>query len=215
MNSTSEPQSGNRDSAEDSARAAAWRFWYSYFRNEWDPSKHPRLGGPPNAGWFASVAHRYAPDAHSAALSWLGVPPSVLPPTEIDFGDGFHDAVVKVWADAFRKNGIPVVERPSIRVIGPDPRVVGQPDMLIHEPGHGVEAIEVKTGSDPTFTPNQAWYIPVLQIGNHLYSTDPGVRDLGLKPGVPFPPMNVMVIYTPGPNMPYTVIQLKPPIRVR
>jgi hypothetical protein len=37
----------------------AWRraekFVESLLAGNWDPSKHPRLGGPPNAGWWATM----------------------------------------------------------------------------------------------------------------------------------------------------------------
>lgn len=85
------------------------------------------------------------------------------------------------------------------------------PDLLIHAPGHGVEAIEVKTGMDPPLTWAQRWYYPVLQVGNHLYSDDFRIAQLGLIPGEPFPPMIVHRIYTPGPGQPYDIKQLDPP----
>jgi hypothetical protein len=49
-------------------------------------------------------------------------------------------------------------------------------------------------------TPNQAWYFVMLQLGYHLYSMDPRITELGLLPGVPFPPMGVDIIHAPGPG---------------
>ena len=125
---------------------------------------------------------------------------------------GFHDAVVDAWMAVLKKAGIPAVDGPAIRIIGADPTVVGYPDIMVHLAGTPVAVFEVKTGADPPFTDNQRAYIPLLQIGGHMYSTDPRIRDLGLEPGVPFPPMPVYVIFAPGPNQPYDVIELPPPV---
>src|SRR5665213_376419 len=134
-------------------------------------------------------------------------PPAVNAPedrpatTEIDFSDGFHDAVVDSWIKAFNDSGKAV----GLRMIGTDGAIIGFPDILIHAPGLPVEAIEVKTGNTPTFTPNQRWYIPLLKVGGHLYSTDTRIEKLGLVPGQVFPPTDVYVICAPGPGQKYKV----------
>jgi hypothetical protein len=130
---------------------------------DWDPTQHPRAGSAPNPGWFTSVNHQRTSDGASNASG-------VVPIPVVDFSGGFHHAVVKTWMDYFQKNGIPAVQATPIRVIGPDERVIGYPDMIVRLPGRPVEAIEVKTGSDPPLTPNQRWYIPMLQFGGHIYS---------------------------------------------
>ncbi len=137
-------------------------------------------------------------------------PDAIIPVA--DFSGGFHDTVVQDWLDAWRDKGIPAIAGPGIRFIGPDGRVQGYPDVLIHEPGQAIEAYEVKTGANPTFTSQQMRYIPMLQVGGHVYSTDPRIADLGLTPGVPFPPMRVGVIYTPGPGQRYVVKFLPGPL---
>ncbi|HEV2546310.1 MAG TPA: hypothetical protein VGU20_03150 [Stellaceae bacterium] len=129
-----------------------------------------------------------------------------------DFSGGFHDVVVKAWVDYFRKHGIPVVTKPGLRLIGANDSIIGFPDMMVKLPGTlGLTVIEVKTGGDPPPTPNQAAYIPVLQIGGHIYSTDSSITNLGLVPGVPFPPLPVVILYAPGPNQPYESWELPPP----
>ena len=125
--------------------------------------------------------------------------------TEVDFSDGFHDEVVAAWVKAFNDSGATAVKVIGLRVTGTTGPVIGYPDILIRVPGLPVEAIEVKTGSAPTFTPNQAWYIPMLQFGNHLYSTDPRITELGLQPGQSLPPMNVYIIHAPGPGQKYQI----------
>jgi hypothetical protein len=128
-----------------------------------------------------------------------------------DFSGGFHDVVVDTWIDVFQKNGIPAVKTLGIRLVGPSDSVIGYPDIIANVPGLGLAVIEVKTGGDPPLTPNQAGYLPILQLGGHIYSTDPRIAQLGLAPGAPFPPLQVIILYAPGPNKPYEVLRLPPP----
>jgi hypothetical protein len=193
-------------SPEAMARLAASLYWSGLLKADWDPHKHPRTGEPPNRGWFATVSARPTVPPARIGGSFRGVAPQPV----VDFSGGFHDAVVDAWVNTFRKAGIPVVRAPALRVIGPNPRVVGYPDLIIHAPGQPVEAIEVKTGANPPFTAAQQLYIPVLQHGGHIYTRDPRIRDVGLEPGKPFPPMEVYVIWARGPGLPYDVIKLPP-----
>src|SRR5258708_38063059 len=101
-----------------------------------------------------------------------------------------------------KKAGIPAVDGPAIRIIGADPTVVGYPDIMVHLAGPPVAVFEVKTGADPPFTDNQRAYIPLLQIGGHLYSTDPRNSDLWLRAALAFTPIPQYVIFSPGPNQP-------------
>lgn len=56
------------EAAERAMRAAAWPEGLG--EEDWDPAKHPRLGGPPNAGWFASTG-----GSDSALPSGIDKPP--------------------------------------------------------------------------------------------------------------------------------------------
>jgi hypothetical protein len=195
------------------------------------PSVAPGGGAPAEAGddgdWIVPAGGSAAADSH-AETGGGGAPDQLLPAAPVqndnfdpgaiipiaDFSGGFHDTVVKEWLDAWQKAGIPAIASPAIRIIGPDGQVQGYPDVLIHEPGQPVEAYEVKTGANPTFTSQQMRYIPMLQVGGHVYSTDPRITDLGLTSGVPFPPMRVGIIYTPGPGQRYVVRFLPDPFYV-
>jgi hypothetical protein len=42
-------------SNEDMEALAAQLFWSGLLKGDWDELEHPRLGGPPNAGWFVST----------------------------------------------------------------------------------------------------------------------------------------------------------------
>jgi len=167
-------------------------------KEDWDPEKHPRLGVPPNAGWFAPTGQNGDPNSAIAAIPVA------------DFSGGFHDVVVDLWMKAFDDNGIPAVKAPAIRIIGPYEGVIGYPDIIIHRSEQPIEVIEVKTGINPAITPNQAAYIPMLQYGGHIYSTDTRIRQLGLEPGIPFPPVVVYILFA-NPGQPYDAIKLPPP----
>jgi len=45
-------------SHEEAAALAKALYQNGILKTDWDPAKHPRLGGPPNAGWFAPVDSR-------------------------------------------------------------------------------------------------------------------------------------------------------------
>ena len=172
---------------------------------DWDSAEHPRAGGGPNPGWFAAVSE----ERSSGMASEAGADIAPLPVQ--DFSDGFHDVVVDDLVKAFTAAGVPAVKAPAIHLIGPDESIAGRPDILIHPPGRPVEVVEVKTGSSPTFTRRQAEYLPMLQVGGHYYSWDGRIIDLGLVPGVPFPPMPVTIVWAPKPGQPYQFIDLPPP----
>jgi hypothetical protein len=108
----------------DASRQAAWmaahfdRFEHVAVKFEkiggiWDPVKHPRW--PASAE--ASQGGRFAPSSAVGPSRWGLSHNALLSP--IDYSDGFHDVVVQAWVDTFRAAGIPVVEKPALRFIGP------------------------------------------------------------------------------------------------
>jgi hypothetical protein len=127
----------------------------------------------------------------------------------VDFSGGFHDEVVNAWMDLFQKNGYPAVKEPAIRLVG-GTDVYGRPDILAKLPGYGLCAVEIKTGNDPVFTDNQRIYIPMMQLGFHVYSIDESIRELGLLPGVPFPPLTVFIIWAKPGQEGYKAFKLLP-----
>ena len=116
----------------------------------------------------------------------------------VDFSGGLHDQAVNAWMKLFQKNGYPAIKEPAIRLVGAID-VFGRPDIMANLPGYGLCALEIKTGENPTFTDNQRIYIPLLQLGFHVYSIDDDIGSLGLAPGAPFPPMTVFILWArPG-----------------
>ena len=174
-----------------------------------DDPKHP--GWP--AGTPGGLGGQFRPrgrDASGSETSSSLDLPRAAPIA--DFSGGFHDAVVNAWLAYFRTKGIPAIPGMGIRVIGSNSSVIGFLDIIANIPEMGgLVVIEVKTGADPPFTPSQMAYLPALQVGGHIYSTDPRLPQLGLAPGVPFPPMEVMILYAPGPGLPYKAMKLPRP----
>jgi len=168
-----------------------------------DDPKHP--GWP--AGTPGGQGGRFRPNDSDAPE------PNVPAATPVaDFSGGFHDAVVDSWMAYFATIGVPAVKNPAIRLVGSEGEVFGYPDIManVTQLG-GLVVIEVKTGDNPTLTPNQSLYLQLFQIGGHVYTTDERITRLAHTPNVPFPPMDVYILYAPGPNLPYAVAKLPPP----
>jgi hypothetical protein len=127
----------------------------------------------------------------------------------VDFSGGAHGELVDAWMDYFKKQGYPAVKELPIRLVG-GTDVYGRLDILAKLPICGICALEMKTGNDPTFTENQRLYIPMLLLGEHVYSTDARIGELGLLPGVPFPPMPVFVLWSKPGELGYRVLRLDP-----
>jgi hypothetical protein len=174
-----------------------------------DDLRHP--GWP--AGTPDGLGGKFRPRDDDAAGSEDTSEPALPVATPVaDFSGGFHDAVVTAWLLYFQKTGIPAIPGLGIRIIGSNSSIIGYLDIIVNAPQlGGLAVIEVKTGDDPPLTPMQRAYIPVLQVGGHIYSTDPRLAQLGLAPGVPFPPMPVYILYAPGPGLPYGAQKLPPP----
>ncbi len=137
--------------------------------------------------------------------------PQLAPIPVVDFSDGLHDAVVDAWMAEFQRYGYPAVKELAIRLVGAT-EVFGRLDVLTKAPFCGVCALEMKTGVDPPITENQQVYIPLLQLGGHVYSTDPRVSEVGLFPGLPFPPMAVYIIWQKPGETQYKIF-MRPPAK--
>ena len=164
---------------------------------------------PQHPGWPAKapggLGGKYRPkDGESEAASAQQVIPVV------DFSGGLHDELVNAWMDLFEKEGYPAVKELSIRLIG-SADVFGRLDILAKlSVCAGLCTLEIKTGNDPVFTEKQRDYIPLLLLGEHVYSTDARIAELGLVPGVPFPPMPVFVIWSKPGEVGYRAMKLLP-----
>jgi len=72
-----------------------------------------------------------------------------------------------------------------------------------------VVALEVKTGDDPTFTPNQLIVYPHLETDGVLITNDPRVLQLGLPLATPLPQIETLILRNLGPNQPINLVPLE------
>jgi hypothetical protein len=190
-------QNGSNSAATDEPKVVA--FDRQGMQGEGDSAQRWSHGGGQWPGYNTVAYHLDQVTASDA--------PAPIP--VVDFSGGFHEVVVNAWMEYFQRSRIPAVKEPSIRLIG-QTAVVGFPDIMVLLPGFGLATLEIKTGEDPPLTDNQMIYLPMLQLGGHLYSTDERIGVLGLAPGMPFPPMPVFVIFA-NPGQQYRAIELPPP----
>ena len=109
------------------------------------------------------------------------------------------------FAEALRKGGNTVLTEVRLALPGPPP-VVARVDILFRTSAGLLFAIDVKTGDESDFTPNQKIVYPHLVVGGLVASIDPRTSLLGLAPDTPLPPIEVVELYTPGPSLPPTMI---------
>lgn len=118
--------------------------------------------------------------------------------TQIQYRGQFHDALTKdIIARINAAGGVAIPSVPIITVSG----ILAIADGIVKPIGSPKPYIlEVKTGKDPTFTFNQAVVYPWAVLGKHVTSFNPDVAKLGLNPGLPFPPLDIVVVYAQGLN---------------
>jgi hypothetical protein len=73
-----------------------------------------------------------------------------------------------------------------------------------------LSGIEIKTGSNPDYTPEQKIVYPHAILGFDVTSPDAKISDLGLAPAAPLPPITLYVLYAPGPGLPYVPYLIAP-----
>lgn len=78
--------------------------------------------------------------------------------------------------------------------------VTARADALVRPQNSDPYLIEVKTGFDPPLTDKQWAVYPLACLGNHAFSPDAKVSEVGLSPGAPLPKMRIMLYYTEGPG---------------
>lgn len=109
----------------------------------------------------------------------------------------YHDDLVQQLAKITRKaGGKAVTSVPLVSVDG----AICIADMIAQPKGWPPFVIEVKTGLNPSFTPAQADVYGLLSLGGHVLSPKAEIAQFGLAPGVPLPPLRLLLVYTLGPG---------------
>ena len=119
----------------------------------------------------------------------------------------YHDFVVDDFLQYLRKNGL--VAEKEISLYRLDGAISAKADILVlNSQMHQLEIVEIKTGDDPQYTPNQRQIYPLAMVGGHVYTNDPRISEFGYDPGQLLPPMKGWSLYAPGPGKEISITPL-------
>jgi hypothetical protein len=122
-----------------------------------------------------------------------------LPVVDAAYQGDFHDTVRDAFADALMKGGNTVLKEVAITLPGDQP-MTAKIDILARTQVGYVFGIEVKTGDDPTFTLSQSIVYPHVEAGDIVVSTDKRIGAVILTPGIPWPHVDLFVLYASSPG---------------
>lgn len=128
-------------------------------------------------------------------------------PENVAYPGDFHDTVRDYFVKGLRAGGNKVETEVSLVLPGVPP-MKARLDILARDPKGQLYGIDIKTGQDPTFTPDQQVVYPHAIGGAGVVSLDTKIRNLGLSPGAPLPAFPISVVYARGPGAPLEVIPL-------
>lgn len=111
----------------------------------------------------------------------------------------FHDAVKAQWLDYFKSIGRICVDEVRL-TLAP---VTARLDILCRTEQAGLVGFEIKTGNNPTPTPEQAIVYPHAIGGAGVKSPDAKIGALGVLPNVELPPIPILFIYAEKPGVEY------------
>lgn len=121
--------------------------------------------------------------------------------TDTAYQGVYHDLVVAQIAAQWRAKGAKVIT--EVKLIARDGTGARADIVAIAAGDQPPFLIEVKTGNDPRYTPRQINVYPMAQIGDHVFSPDPKIMQLGFLPGQWLPPMEFFTIYKRDPKSDY------------
>ena len=127
--------------------------------------------------------------------------------TDAAYRGTYHDFLRDEFADVLRKAGNTVLTEVPLVLPG-DPPITAKVDILFRTIDGLIYGIEVKTGDDPSFTPQQRIVYPHVEAGGIVVSPDPSLPTLGLTPGVPFDRIEIVVMKTAGPGAPIQFVPI-------
>lgn len=91
-----------------------------------------------------------------------------------------------------------------------DGKVTAIADIVAQAPDGTLIVIEVKTGTNPTYTYSQRIVYTTVPYGGHVYSTSPKIRSFGFKPYELLPPSGFDEFYKKDDGTPASVIRHDP-----
>ena len=126
---------------------------------------------------------------------------------DVAYQGDFHDVVRDYVVKALRSAGNAVETEVSLLLPGPPP-IEARTDILARGPLGTIYGVEVKTGENPTFTPNQQIVYPHAIGGAGVVSYDAKILNLGLVPGRSLPAFPINAVYARKGGDPLKVIPL-------
>jgi hypothetical protein len=130
--------------------------------------------------------------------------------TDVVYQGTYHDQVVAELADHWGSQGAKVLTSVALTARN---GATARADLIAIDPSAGgLTLFEVKTGTDPQYTDPQRVVYPMAQIGDHVYSPDPKISQLGFAPGEWLPPMRFYTIYKQNAQSPYLWIEHSSPL---
>jgi hypothetical protein len=160
-----------------------------------DQPRVPAGNGRPSGQWVGANSA----DSQTSAPP-KGKLPNLLPIVDAAYQGKYHDIVRDYFAASLRAAGNTVLTEVPLAIPGNPPPPSARIDVLLRNAAGVLFAIEVKTGDDPPFTPGQNIVYPHIEPGGIVVSPDPRVAQVGLVPFEPWPPVEAVVLYAPGPG---------------
>lgn len=174
-----------------------------------DQPRVPAGNGRESGQWVGANANGAAPEAPTAQRRV-----SILPIIDATYPGDFHDQLRDDFAEALRKAGNTVLTEVPLILIG-DPPVPARIDILFRTPAGLLYGIDVKTGPNSRFTPQQEIVYPHALVGGMVVAPDLRISALGLIPGKPLPPIDIHEVYADGPGAPLEMAPLTSYLRNR
>ncbi len=132
-------------------------------------------------------------------------------PDLADYQGEFHDKLRDFMVDQLRAAGNTIETEVKLILPG-DPPIAARLDILGRNKAGELLGVEIKTGDDPTFTPEQMVVYPHAAGGAGVWSPDRKITNPGLVPGRPLPAIEITTVYAraEGERLRYWVIPAVP-----
>jgi hypothetical protein len=111
----------------------------------------------------------------------------------------YHDQVVDWIKGNLGREGVRCVKSVRLTTVNGTTAI---PDLVCLSPEDGtLSIVEIKTGENPIFTPNQAIVYAMAQFDNHVISSSSKLEVFGMPAGTPMLSMKVDVVYARAPGV--------------
>lgn len=168
------------------------------YNPDWEDEPRVPAGIPEGGEWTTDGGTGGSTDETSASA------------IDVAYNGLYHDQVVAELVAHWRSQGIKLVTSLALTARN---GTTARADIVALDPStEGLTLFQVKTGNDPQYTDPQRLVYPMAQVGDHVYSPDQKVRELGFAPGEWLPPMRVFTIYKYDERSSYRWIEHPNPI---